>query len=69
MICQCMIDTHLDNYSQVKSHEGKKVLSKKYYHTKCFLERIMVKVEGKNLMAAAKNMLMRANGKMEEVGI
>jgi len=68
-ICKCAIDTNLDNYSQVKSYAGKNELSKRYYHTLCFMERIAVKAKGNVLLNQAAKMLQRANTKMKGVGI
>ena len=68
-ICQNAIDTALDNYSKLESFEGKKSLSKGYYHTACFFERIRAKNDQKTVMEKAMSLLTRAETKMDAVEI
>jgi Fe-S oxidoreductase len=68
-ICNSNIDTDVDSYSKVYSFSGKKELSKIFYHTPCFLERIKSKYENKAILEKAMNMLNKVNNKIVEAGM
>lgn len=68
-ICQCAIDTTLDDYSKIESFSGKKELSKKWYHTKCYMERILTKNEEMKTVKASQLILKRLASRMQEVGM
>ena len=68
-ICQGAIDTLKERHAVLKDMDGKQEKSKGYYHYACLMERIAYKAEAKNTLSFAKNMLLRANNKMQEVGM
>ena len=68
-ICKLNIDTDIDSYSKVYSFSGKKELSKIFYHTNCFLERIKSKFENKTILEKAMNMLNRVDNRIVEAGM
>lgn len=63
-ICQCAIDTHLDDYCKLEDYSGKRKNSDGFYHKKCFFERIKAKFEQKGMMEKAFKILNFAGKKI-----
>lgn len=66
-ICQMMIDTNLERHGVFKDMNGKKEVSKGYYHFECFMERIQSKNSNKQLQEKACGLLDKMGMKVEEV--
>lgn len=66
-ICEQAIDTLNERHGVFKDMDGKKEVSKGYYHYACFMERIATKAENKMFMKKAWGILNKVDNKVEEV--